>query len=90
MPDAPRELWNGYDDTNEDDLLALLDTTDRAANDDGDATVRAGVSGGLAAAIATHETIKEELGAENYRPRLHARAKEIADGWQPLAGGWQP
>jgi hypothetical protein len=90
MPDSPRPLWPGYDDQTEDDLLDLLDENERKAGDAGDDTVRDGVPGGLAIAIATHEKIKEELGAENYRPRLHARAQEIADGWQPLAGGWQP
>jgi hypothetical protein len=90
MPEAPRPLWPGYDDASEDDLLDLLNEADRAANDDSDDTVRAGVPGGLAAAIATHETIKQELDPDNYRPRLHARASEIAGGWQPLAEGWQP
>jgi hypothetical protein len=83
MPGTPRPLWPGYDAASEDELLALLDDTDRAANDDGDDTVRPNVSGGLATAIATHEEIKKDLDPDNYRPRVHERASAIAGGWKP-------
>ncbi|MGI8780623.1 MAG: hypothetical protein ACR2L8_10760 [Solirubrobacteraceae bacterium] len=83
MPSSPRPLWSGYDDADEDDLLALLDGTDRAADDPDDPTVEKAVSGGLAHAIAKHESIKQELDPDNYRPRLHARASEIAGSWRP-------
>ena len=32
MPGTPPPLWRGYDDTEEDDLLALLDEHDSKAN----------------------------------------------------------
>ena len=83
MPSTPPPLWDGYDDASEDDLLALLDGTDGAADDDDDPTVTKPVSGGLATAIAAHEAIKKELDPDNYHPRLHARAGVIAGSWQP-------
>jgi hypothetical protein len=83
MPSAPRPLWNGYDEADEDDLIALLDTTDSAAEDPDDQTVEKPVSGGLAHAIAKHEEIKQRLDPDNYRPRLHSRASAIAGSWQP-------
>jgi hypothetical protein len=83
MPAAPRPLWNGYDETSEDDLLALLDGAEAAANDPDDETVQPAVPGGLAHAIAQHEEIKRKLDPDNYRPRLHARANVIAESWKP-------
>jgi hypothetical protein len=83
MSDSPRPLWNGYDDADEDDLLELLDGTDKAADDPDDPTVEKDVSGGLATAIAKHEEIKKTLDDPNYRPKLHDRAIEIARSWQP-------
>jgi hypothetical protein len=83
MPSTPRPLWPGYDEADEDDLLALLDQTDSAANDPGDDSVRPNVAGGLATAIAEHEAIKKELDPDNYRARLHERANAIAGGWRP-------
>jgi len=83
MPPTPPPLWNGYDDASEDDLLALLDGAERAANDPSDDTVRPNVVGGLATAIAEHEAIKKELDAGNYRARLHQRASAIAGGGKP-------
>jgi hypothetical protein len=82
MPDTPRPLWNGYDTTDENDLLALLDSTEEAAKNPDDPT-HADVAGGLATAIAQHEATKEKLGDNTYRPRLHARASEIAGSWRP-------
>jgi hypothetical protein len=83
MAQTPPPLWPGYDESNEDDLLGLLETTDRAADDPDDPTVEKPVSGGLAHAIAKHEEIKKELDPGNYRPRLHARASAIAGSWHP-------
>jgi hypothetical protein len=83
MPATPQPLWPGYDQASEDDLLALLDATDSAANDDADDTVKPDVAGGLATAIASHEEIKKDLDPDNYRPRLHERASAIAGGWKP-------
>jgi len=82
MPATPPPLWPGYDDADEDDLLALLGNTEAAANDPADDTVRPNVAGGLATAIAEHEAIKKDLDPDNYRPRLHERASAIAGGWQ--------
>ena len=83
MTPTPPPLWNGYDDASEDELLALLDEAERAANDPGDDTVRPNVVGGLATAIAEHEAIKQELDPDRYRARLHQRATAIAGGWKP-------
>jgi len=83
MTPTPPPLWNGYDDATEDDLLALLDGAERAANDPGDDTVRPNVVGGLATAIAEHEAIKKDLDPDRYRARLHQRATAIAGGWKP-------
>jgi hypothetical protein len=83
MPATPRPLWPGYDQTSDDDLLSLLDQTERAANDDGDDTVQPNVAGGLATAIATHEEIKKDLDPGNYRQAVHERASAIAGGWKP-------
>jgi len=83
MPATPPPLWPGYDDADEDDLLALLGDTEAKANDPADDTVRPDVAGGLATAIAGHEAIKKDLDPDNYRPRLHERASAIAGGWKP-------
>ena len=83
MPSTPPPLWRGYDEASEDDLLDLLDTTETAANNPGDDSVRPNVVGGLATAIAEHEAIKQELDPDNYRPRLHERANSITRGWKP-------
>jgi hypothetical protein len=83
MPDTPAPLWNGYDDASEDDLLALLDGKAAAAGDPDDDTVDAVVSGALATAIARHEELKQSQNAGNYRPRVHARASQIAESWRP-------
>lgn len=76
-------LWPGYDSASDDDLLSLLDGTERAANDTSNDTVNPNVAGGLATAIASHEEIKKDLDPDNYRPRVHERASAIAGGWQP-------
>jgi hypothetical protein len=83
MPSTPSPLWPGYDQAAEDDLLALLDTAESAANDPADDTVRPNVAGGLATAIAEHEAIKKDLDPDNYRARLHERASAIAGSWKP-------
>jgi hypothetical protein len=82
MPSSPRPLWNGYDDADEDDLVALLDRTEKAANDPDDLTHK-DVAGGLATAIAEHEATKQKLDDASYRPKLHDRAIEIAKSWRP-------
>jgi hypothetical protein len=82
MPSTPPPLWPGYDSASEDDLLALIDGTDSAANDPADDTVHPDVAGGLATAIARHEELKRDQDPDNYRPRLHERASAIAGGWK--------
>jgi hypothetical protein len=82
MPATPPPLWPGYDEANEDDLLALLDDTEAKANDPADDTVQPNVVGGLATAIAKHEAIKKGQDPDNYRARLHDRASAIAGGWK--------
>ncbi len=83
MAETPAPLWRGYDETSEQDLLALLDETETKANDAADDTVRPNVVGGLATAIAEHEAIKKDLDPGNYRSRLHERAAAIAGSWKP-------
>jgi hypothetical protein len=82
MPATPRPPWNGYEDADEDDLLALLDGAESAANDPEDPTHK-DVAGGIATAIASHEGTKKELGDKSYRKRLHERASQIAGSWRP-------
>jgi hypothetical protein len=82
MPGTPSPLWPGYDTADEDDLLALLDGAETAANDPADDTIQPNVVGGLATAIAEHEAIKKDLDPDNYRSRLHDRASAIAGGWK--------
>ena len=84
MPSTPRP-WDGYDDADEDDLLALLDgrstappttpttlrSTERAAR----ASPRRSPS---------HEAIKKDAATPaTTTPRLHDRASAIAGAWQP-------
>lgn len=83
MPSTPPPLWRGYDETSEDDLLALLDATESAAKNPDDDTVKPNVAGALATAIAEHEAIKKEQDPDNYRSRLHERASAIAGSWKP-------
>jgi hypothetical protein len=83
MPGTPPPLWHGYEEAAEDDLLALLDAHDNAANDRNDPTVNTAVASALATAIARHEALKKDQDPGNYRPRLHERASAIAGGWKP-------
>jgi hypothetical protein len=82
MPGTPPPLWPGYDTTDEQDLLKLLDDTDNVANSD-DPTVNTAVASALATAIARHEALKKEHDPTNYRRDLHERASAIAGGWRP-------
>jgi hypothetical protein len=83
MPATPPPLWPGYDSADEDDLLALLDAHDGAANDRTNPTVNTAIASALATAIGRHEALKKEQDPDNYRPRLHERASAIAGGWRP-------
>ena len=83
MPGTPPPLWPGYDTAAEDDLLALLEDTDKKASDRDDPTVNTAIASALATAIARHEALKKDQDPDNYRPRLHQRASAIAGGWQP-------
>ena len=85
MPSASPPLWDGYDDADEDDLLALLERKVDAALDDDDPTVDERVAREFAQAIASHEWLKKnKLDGAGHRPRLHARADEIRVGsWRP-------
>jgi hypothetical protein len=83
MAGTPPPLWPGYDEASEDELLALLDRTENAANDRNDPTVNTAVASALATAIARHEGLKQEHDAGNYRRNVHQRASEVAGGWKP-------
>lgn len=83
FPTSP--LWDGYDETGEDRLLALLDGKVDKARDPDDPTVDERVARELAQAVASHEWLKQKLGSQAYRPKLHARADAIRsdESWRP-------
>ena len=84
MPASPPPLWDGYDDADEDQLVALLEGKAAAAHDDADEGVDHRVAQDLATAVASHEWLKRKLDDSSYRARLHAVADDIRDGsWRP-------
>jgi hypothetical protein len=87
MPSTPPPLWNGYDEAGEDELEALLDRKVDAAVNPDDETVDERVARDFAQAIASHEWLKEKLGAPDYHPRLHAEANRIR---KADIGSWRP
>ena len=87
MPTTPPPLWPGYDDADEDALEALLDERVDAAVDDADESVDEVAARDFARAIASHEWLKQKLGAPDYHPRLHAEADRIR---QADIGSWRP
>ena len=87
MPSTPPPLWNGYDEAGEDELEALLDRKVDAAVNPDDETVDERVARDFAQAIASHEWLKEKLGAPDYHPRLHAEANRIR---KADVGSWRP
>ena len=87
MSPTPPPLWNGYDDAGEDELEALLDRKVDAAVDPADPTVDEDVARDFATAIASHEWLKQKLGADDYHPRLHAEANRIR---KADIGSWRP
>jgi hypothetical protein len=81
MPKAPTPLWDGYEDTSEDDLLDLLERKVTSALDPNDRTVDKRVAKEFAQAIASHEWLKKNrMDGAGYRERLHARADEVRVG----------
>ena len=72
MPSTPPPLWDGYDEAGGDKLEALLD--EKVARD-------------FAQAIASHEWLKQKLGASDYHPSLHAEANRIRSA---DIGSWRP
>ncbi len=87
MPSTPPPLWDGYDDAGEDKLVALLDRKVEAAIDPDDPTVDERVARDFATAIASHEWLKDKLGAGDYHPTLHAEADRIR---RADIGSWRP
>ena len=84
MPSSPPPLWDGYDDADEDQLVAFLERKATTALDSDDPTVDELVSKDLAQAVASHEWLKQKLGDKGYRPKLHSLAKDIRVGsWRP-------
>jgi hypothetical protein len=84
MPTSPPPLWDGYDDADEDQLVALLERKATAALDDGDETVDPIVARDLATAVASHEWLKRKLDDSSYRAKLHKVADDIRVGsWRP-------
>ena len=82
MPSTPPPLWDGYDK-----LEALLDAKVEAAIDPDDPTVDEKVARDFAQAIASHEWLKQKLGASDYHPSLHAEANRIRSA---DIGSWRP
>jgi hypothetical protein len=84
MPATPPPLWDGYDDADEDHLVALLEGKAAAAHDEGDDSVDQVVARDLATAVASHEWLKRKLDDSSYRARLHKVADDIRVGsWRP-------
>ena len=87
MPTTPPPLWDGYENAGEDELEALLDRKVDAAVDPEDPTVDEVLARDFARAIASHEWLKQKLGADDYHPRLHAEADRIR---KADVGSWRP
>jgi hypothetical protein len=87
MPATPPPLWDGYEHADEDQLEALLDRKVEAAIDPDDPTVDEVVARDFAQAIASHEWLKQKLGAGDYHERLHAEANRIR---KADIGSWRP
>jgi hypothetical protein len=84
MPASPPPLWDGYDDADEDQLVALLERKAAAAGDPDDDSVDPTVARDLATAVASHEWLKRKLDDSSYRARLHKVADDIRVGsWRP-------
>ena len=78
------ELWPGYEQTDEQELLDLLERKVKAAEDDQDETVDKRVVADLAQAIATYEALKAQKRAPGeHRKNLQARAGQIVESWRP-------
>ena len=87
MPSTPPPLWDGYDEAGGDKLEALLDAKVEAAIDPDDPTVDEKVARDFAQAIASHEWLKQKLGASDYHASLHAEANRIRSA---DIGSWRP
>ena len=87
MPSTPPPLWDGYDEAGGDKLEALLDAKVDAALDPGDQTVDEKLARDFAQVIASHEWLKQKLGAPDYHDALHAEADRIrtadTESWRP-------
>ena len=79
------ELWPGYEQTDEEELLALLEGKVDAALDERNPAVDKRLAKDFAQAIASYEWLKEQRRADGrYYERLHARANEVRiESWRP-------
>jgi hypothetical protein len=85
MTNGPAPLWPGYEDSSEDELLALLESKVDAALDEKNPAVDKRLAKDFAQAIASYEWLKEQRRANGrYYQRLHARANEVRiESWRP-------
>ena len=78
------ELWPGYEGTDEQDLLELLEGKDAAARDDSIDAVDGQLAADFAQAIRSYEWLKRENRAPGeHRKELHDRASAIVESWRP-------
>jgi hypothetical protein len=78
------ELWPGYEQAEEQDLLDLLEGKVAAAEDDSNPAVDKRLAADFAQAIASYEWLKErERAPGKHRPHLHDRANAIVESWRP-------
>ena len=79
------ELWPGYDQTGQQELLDLLEGKVAAAKDDSNKAVDTRVVADFAQAIRSYEWLKREddrAPGEHHR-ELYARASAIVESWRP-------
>jgi hypothetical protein len=78
------ELWPGYEQTDEQELLDLLDGKVAAAEDESNQAVDKRLAADCAQAIASYEWLKEQNRAPGeHRQRLQVRANAIVESWRP-------
>jgi hypothetical protein len=78
------ELWPGYEQTEEQELLDLLEGKVAAAEDESNQAVDKRLAADFAQAIASYEWLKERNRAPGeHRQRLQVRANAVVESWRP-------
>lgn len=76
------ELWPGYDQTGQQELLDMLEGKVAAAEDENNPAVDKVMTADLAQAIRSYEWLKRENNGEHHR-ELYDRAGAIVESWRP-------